>query len=266
MSLFNVSGDSTLSWWLCRRCFVPLNPSPAPVAHDNPGSQQLPNAQSSFQANAVSQERGAFPASNTRPDREEPWSSGARHWGKGKVCTPLPRNHCGKPLPSSFGKGRLFFQSVLCSPTPIPAPCVGCRAVCLLPSSWQGASQPKHTQISRRGLDPSAVFALLPAAGQAATLLLAPCPQLRDVPAVATSPIQAPGVVLLRASWCSCCFPAGGRGQESINYSSCLPGCPGHTQAQPGWVSTLPGLYSLTAAGTRGNQLIKENFNPSCLV
>lgn len=128
-------------------------------------------------------------------------------------------------------------------------------AVCFSPISWQGASQPKHTPISRRSLGLSALFALLPAAGQAASLFLAPSTQPWEAPGIVTSPTQASTVVLLRALWCSCRFPAWERGQYKLFLLSArMPRA--HT-AQPGWVSTLAGLYALTAGGTRAISQLK---------
>lgn len=171
------------------------------------------------------------------------------------VCTPLPSYRCGQPFLELFWVREMVFPE--CSLLPHTGTITLCRmqkqagsmqgAVCFSPGSWQGASQPKHTQIPRRGLDLSAVFALLPAAGQAASLFLAPRTQLWGAPVMATSPAQAPTVVLLRALWCSCCLPAWGRGEcKLFLLPARMP------RAQPGWVSTLPGLHTLTTGDTRG--------------
>lgn len=82
------------------------------------------------------------------------------------VCTPLPCNCCGQPFPEVFWLREMVFPE--CSLLPHAGTITLCRmqkqagskqgAVCFSPSSWQGASQPKHTQISRRGLDLSALL------------------------------------------------------------------------------------------------------------
>lgn len=157
-----------------------------------------------------------------------------RNWGTAEDCWHGTGErgwfapHCHEPLWATIpqallGKGDCFSRVFFAPPHRHHHPTLDAEAgrkharSCLLFTQfWQRASQPKHTQISRRGLDPSALFALLPAARQAATLLLAPCTQLWEAPEVAPSPIQAPTVVLLRALWCSCCFPAWGIGEYKL--------------------------------------------------
>lgn len=93
-------------------------------------------------------------------------------------------------------------------------------------------------------------FALLPAAWGNCQLTPAPCMQLGEAPAMATSPppelpcfAESITVLLLLS-----CSKAWGKGECKL---SLLPArMPGHAQSQPGWVSMLPGLYTLTAGGT----------------
>lgn len=156
-----------------------------------------------------------------------------RNWGTAEDCWHGTGEkgwfapHCHEPLWATIpqallGKGDCFSRVFFAPPHRHHHPTLDAEAdrkharSCLLFTQfWQCASQP-NTQISRRGLDPSALFALLPAARQAATLFLAPCTRLWEAPEVAPSPIQAPTVVLLRALWCSCCFPAWGIGEYKL--------------------------------------------------